>query len=100
MPKYFSSQSNGEDGWFTSWTWGRRDTFVEGATQKHKQHWDRYASNVTLFNHWIFTQDYSNPTAHNIESLVKLEAEYGPLPQYYPAIDNVLDYLKEVYLSI
>ena len=48
----------------------------------------------------MFTQDYSNPTAHNIESLVKLEAEYGPLPQYSPAIDNVLDYLKEVYLSI
>jgi hypothetical protein len=38
--------------------------------------------------------------AHKIESLVKLEAEYGPLPQYSPAIDNVLDYLKELHGSI
>ena len=44
--------------------------------------------------------DYSNSTAHKIESLVKLEAEYGPLPQYSPAIDDVLDYLKEVYTHI
>ncbi|CAI8041977.1 hypothetical protein GBAR_LOCUS23305 [Geodia barretti] len=37
--------------------------------------------------------------AHKIESLVKLEAEYGPLPQYSPAID-ALDYLKEHHGSI
>ena len=48
----------------------------------------------------MYTQDYSNPTAHKIESLVKLEAEYGPLPQYSPAIDDVLDCLKEVHISI
>jgi hypothetical protein len=42
----------------------------------------------------------TNQTAHKIESLVKLEAEYGPLPQYSPAIDDVLDYLKEVHISI
>ena len=34
--------------------------------------------------------------AHKIEHLVKLEAEYGPLPQYSPAIDDVLGYLKKV----
>jgi HEAT repeat protein len=38
--------------------------------------------------------------AHKIESLVKLEAEYGPLPQYSPAIDDVLDYLKELHGSV
>ena len=37
--------------------------------------------------------------AHKIESLVKLEAQYGPLPQYSPAIDDVLGYLKKVCMS-
>ena len=34
--------------------------------------------------------------AHKIEALVKLEAQYGQLPEYSPAIDDVLEYLKPV----
>ena len=34
-----------------------------------------------------------------IEYLVKLEAKYGPLPDYSPAIDDVLEYLSEVKLA-
>ena len=40
-----------------------------------------------------------NLVAHKIEHLVKLESEYGPLPQYSPAIDDVLGYLKKVCTS-
>ena len=35
-------------------------------------------------------------TAHKIEDLLKLEAKYGPLPGFTPAIDDVLNYLKQV----
>ena len=42
----------------------------------------------------------SNPAAHKIESLVKLEAKYGPLPQYSPSINDALEYLKKVCLGI
>ena len=34
--------------------------------------------------------------AHKIESLVKLEAKYGPLSGFSPAVDDVLEYLKQV----
>ena len=40
--------------------------------------------------HWYIS------AAHVIEHLVKLEAKYGPLPDYSPAIDDVLEYLSEV----
>ena len=35
-------------------------------------------------------------TAHKMEALVKLEAQYGQLPEFSPAIDDVLEYLKTV----
>ena len=35
-------------------------------------------------------------TAHTIEGLVKLEAKYGPLIGFSPAVDDVLDYLQSV----
>ena len=34
--------------------------------------------------------------AHKLEKLIKLEAEYGPVQDFYPAIDDVLDYLRTV----
>ena len=34
--------------------------------------------------------------AHQVQSLVKLEAKYGPLPEFPPAIDDVLDYFESV----
>ena len=34
--------------------------------------------------------------AHGIEHLVKLESKRGPLPNYSPAIEEVLEYLTEV----
>ena len=39
-------------------------------------------------------------TAHKIESLVKLEAKYGPLPGFSPAVDDVLEYLKQVNTKV
>ena len=35
-------------------------------------------------------------TAHLIEQLVKLEAEFGPPPAQEPALNEVLNYLTEV----
>ena len=35
-------------------------------------------------------------TAHKLEKLIKLEAEYGQAPSFDPAIDVVLEYLKPV----
>ena len=35
-------------------------------------------------------------TAHKMEALVKLEARYGQLPGFSPAINDVLAYLKTV----
>ena len=35
-------------------------------------------------------------TAHKMEALVKLEAQYGQLPEFSPAIDDVVEYLKTV----
>ena len=41
-------------------------------------------------------------TAHTIEGLVKLEAKYGPLIGFSPAVYDVLDYLQSVraYLTL
>ena len=38
-------------------------------------------------------------TAHKIKTLVKMEAQYGQLPEYSPAIDDVLDYVQKVCLN-
>ena len=34
--------------------------------------------------------------AHKLRDLLELEAKYGPLTGYTPAINDVLDYLKQV----
>ena len=39
---------------------------------------------------------FNHIAAHKIETLVKLESQYAPLPHYSPAIDDVLHYLKPV----
>jgi len=39
-------------------------------------------------------------TAHKIEDLLELEAKYGPLPGFTPAIDDVLNYLRQVKKNI
>ena len=36
------------------------------------------------------------PTAHKIEALVKQEVRYGTLPEYSPAVNDVLEYIKPV----
>ena len=42
----------------------------------------------------------STAAAEKLETLVKLEAEYGPLPDYTPAIEDVLAYLQQVSKSL
>lgn len=36
-------------------------------------------------------------TAHKLRDLLELEAKYGPLPGYTPAIDAVLNHLTQVH---
>ena len=39
-------------------------------------------------------------SAHKVEALVKLEAQYGQLPGVSPAVDDVLEFLKTVCLIL
>ena len=52
--------------------------------------------------HLCFKTSECNSTAaaQKLETLVKLEAEYGPLPDYTPAIEDVLAYLQQVSKSL
>ena len=43
---------------------------------------------------------YHVATAHTLEHLVKLESQRGPLSEFSPAIDDVLEYLTQVLYYI
>ena len=39
-------------------------------------------------------------SANKVEELLSLEAQYGPLSGYRPAINTVLNYLQQVWMDI
>ena len=61
--------------------------------------WYNYYTSLFIYNKYNYVQNecYIHPTEKKVEELLTLEAMYGLISGYEPAINDVIKYLSKVY---